>query len=367
MNKNLSSARAAAMLKLYEEIRSPAKVGKRFGVTEQGVCYWLPYLGLNAKWLPHVKRMEEQLRRLKLKLAHHQKHMKIATSLIKRMQPSPKRRSLIATAVIAKYPVPRSVANRIVGISSCAGSDYHANQLDLMLVEAMRTHLSHHPGRGFAGMYNAFLRHQPGTRERALRLYTEHLMKWNRSKKKKVHSLARVQMEQQGKLNSMWSMDFMQDVLSAGTKYWVLTIVDDFNREAIAVLAIKRRTAKAVVEHLAHLLSQGRRPEKIRTDNGTEFTSACYQSWEKSSSVAHLFTRRGKPTDNSFIERFNRTVRSEVLSRFRFNDITEVQGALDDWRLNYNFVRPHNALGGLSPMQYAHAHRWYVADKSGWR
>lgn len=367
MDKNLSSARAAAMLALYEKLRSPAKVGQHFGVTEQGVCYWLPYLGLNKKWLPHVKRLEEQLRRLKLKTAHHQQHMKIATSLIKVLQASPKKRSLIATTVVAKYPVPRSVANRIVGLGKSAGSCHHAMQLDQILVDAMRTHLSLHPGRGFAGMYNAFLRHQPGTRERALRLYTEHLMKWNRTKRKEVPVLARGQMERQGKANSMWSMDFMQDMLSNGTKYWVLTIVDDFNREAIACLALKRRTAKAVVEHLDQILSKGRHPQKVRTDHGTEFTSACYQRWAAKNSVTPVLSRRGKPTDNAFIERFNRTVRSEVLDRHRFMTLAETQRALDNWRLGYNFARPHSALGGLSPMQYSYAHDWYVSDKSGWR
>jgi putative transposase len=228
--------------------------------------------------------------------------------------------------------------------------------LDRILVDAMRAHLAQHPGRGFAGMYSAFLRHEPGTRERALRLYTEHLLKTNRAKKGKGAAKVRKHLPRQGARDAMWSMDFMQDALVSGRRYWLLNVTDDFSREAISTLVLTRRSAKAVVEHLESLKAGGRKPAAIRTDNGGEFRSVTYQGWARKRDVVCEFIRPGKPTDNAFIERFNSTVRREVLGRIEFKTMKQVQRALDDWRLTYNYARPHQSLGNLSPLQYQHAH-----------
>lgn len=356
MDRPSSATRAAAMLGLYEAVRSPKKVADYYGVSEQTVCYWLPYLGLNAKWLRHVRKIEEQNRRLLQSIKLHKSHLRIATALIKQLQTSPKKRSLIATAAVAKFAIPRSVANRIVGLSEHAAEFHHAMRLDRILVDAMRTHLALHPGRGFAGMYSAFLRHEPGTRERALRLYTEHLLRTNRARRRKGVAKVRKHLPRQGTRDAMWSMDFMQDALVNGQPYWLLNVTDDFSREAISTLVLTRRSAKAVVEHLESLKVCGRKPTAIRTDNGGEFRSVTYQEWARKRDVVCEFIRPGRPTDNAFIERFNSTVRREVLGRIEFKTMKQVQRALDDWRLTYNYARPHQSLGNLSPLQYQHAH-----------
>lgn len=157
MNRNDACARAAAMLKVYAESGSVTEAGEHVGACATAVYYWLPYLGLDKKWLARVRAMEEKIRRSELGKALRHKHIKIATSVIKNLQRSPKKRSLIATAVVAKYAIPRTAANRIVGLAATAGTCQNAMLADRMLVDAMRAHLRMYPRRGFVMMYKAFL------------------------------------------------------------------------------------------------------------------------------------------------------------------------------------------------------------------
>lgn len=356
MKKHLSASRAVKMLKVYEETGSKAAAARQAGLSDTAIYHWLPYVGLDEKWLTRVKQLENQVRRMKLSAILHQRHMRIATTLIKTLQKSAMKRSRLAAAAAISFEIPRAVANRIVGLSVSPGLGRRSKLADKLLVDAMREHLSMYPGRGFATMYRAFLQHQPGTRERARRLYTEHLMRANRAKRTKADSSPRKHMQRQGESNSMWSMDFMQDALSDGTRYWLLNVIDDFHREAILTVAMKRRSSKAVIANLSAIIARGRRPSRIRTDNGGEFTSILYRCWAENNSIEPIYSRVSRPTDNAFIERFNRAIRAEVLNRFLFRSISTVQVALDDWRLDYNFSRPHLGLGGLSPMQYLYAH-----------
>lgn len=207
-------------------------------------------------------------------------------------------------------------------------------------------------------MINTLIRDQPGTRYKALALYSEHLL----AKRHKVlrATLSRPlskHLAQQNERDAMWSMDFMQDGLPSGARYWLLNVIDDFSREALIVKVLKRRSAKAVVEQLGAMSQQGRRPGSIRTDNGGEFKSVAYRRWTDANSIRRTFIRRRVPADNAYIERFNKTLRSEFLSRYTFRSLAEVQRALDEWSLRYNFVRSHLALGDLSPMQFLEVRR----------
>lgn len=204
-------------------------------------------------------------------------------------------------------------------------------------------------------MFSVLLRDQPGTRGRAMELYAEHKLG---IKTRRVACapavLRRKQMPVQDSLNKMWSMDFMEDGTTTGERFWLLNVVDDCNREAIVMQVLKRRSAKVVIDSLDKILLRGRGPACIRTDNGGEFRSLAYQKWTMRHDIARKYSRPYTPTDNVLVERFNQTVRKEVLGRFTFHSLPEVQRALDDWQLRYNFARPHHSLNGLSPMQYAH-------------
>ena len=94
-------------------------------------------------------------------------------------------------------------------------------------------------------------------------------------------------------------------------------------------------------------------PQRLRLDNGPEFISAALQQWAQRHGVTLVHIQPGKPTQNAYIERFNRTFRTEVLNRYVFTSLAEVRRMAEDWRHRYNNLRPHQSLGGLSPIQFA--------------
>lgn len=160
-------------------------------------------------------------------------------------------------------------------------------------------------------------------------------------------------MQVQSALNDMWSMDFMTDVTTKGKRFWILNIVDDFNREAVATEVSDRRSAAMVVRCLRELQSLGRIPKAIRSDNGMEFKGNSYIAWAEAALVRRIYIRPASPTENVIVERFNLTMRQEVLDRYLLTSIAEASRMLEDRRVRYNLARPHHSLGGLSPLQYA--------------
>lgn len=153
-------------------------------------------------------------------------------------------------------------------------------------------------------------------------------------------------------MNTTWSMDFMHDVLDNSRKFRVLNVIDDYNREAIAVEASHSFPAQRVVDTLDRLTLFKGKPEVIRVDNGTEFTSRTFVQWCQTKKISIQYIQPGKPTQNAYIERFNRTYREDVLDAYIFDHINEVKQLSEEWRIDYNQNHPHKALKGMSPLQY---------------
>jgi putative transposase len=142
-------------------------------------------------------------------------------------------------------------------------------------------------------------------------------------------------------------MDFMHDRLSDGRSLRVLTVIDIATRECIALKAATRFQGSDVTEVLRGAKTErGALPQRIRVDNGTEFTSKALDHWASWNQIQLDFSRPGKPTDNAFIEAFNGTVRRECLSAHWFTSVADANRILSAWRDDYNNARPHSRLGG---------------------
>jgi putative transposase len=154
--------------------------------------------------------------------------------------------------------------------------------------------------------------------------------------------------------NETWSMDFMSDQLYSGRRFRLLTLVDNFSRESLAIQAGQRLTGDDVVQILEQVTQQrGAHPETIRVDNGPEFISKSLDWWAYWNRVKLDFSRPGKPTDNAFIESFNGRLRQECLNQHWFLSLEDAQEKLDSWRKDYNERRPHSALGNRTPQEFA--------------
>ena len=156
-------------------------------------------------------------------------------------------------------------------------------------------------------------------------------------------------------VNQTWSMDFMADNLADGRKIRLLTIVDNFSRECLALDVAWSFKGTDVAEVLTRVLHERSKPRFIRCDNGPEFVSKALDQWAYWNKVELDFSRPGKPTDNAFIESFNGRVRQELLNASWFESLDAGREMAAAWRAEYNAHRPHRALGNLSPSEYARA------------
>ena len=194
----------------------------------------------------------------------------------------------------------------------------------------------------------------PVNRKRVFRLYREEGLCMKRQKPRRHRSSStRVPRPSVTHANECWSMDFMADELFNGCRFRLLTIVDDFTRESVAVEVGRRMTGGHVVEALERISRVRGVPERIRVDNGTEFTSKRLDHWAYVRNVRLEFSRRGKPTDNGLIEAFNGRLRAECLNTNWFLSLDDARSKVESWRRHYNVERPHSALGNLAPREFA--------------
>ncbi len=190
------------------------------------------------------------------------------------------------------------------------------------------------------------------------RLYREEgLALRKRKPKRRVSAARREGVPTPGETNESWSMDFMADALYSGRQIRVLTIVDNFSRESLAIRVGFSLKGDDVVEVLNGLLRERGRPRSIRVDNGTEFTSVVMDQWAYWNNVELDFTRPGKPTDNAFIESFNSRFRQECLNEHWFMSLVDAQEKAESWRQDYNANRPHSSLGNMTPEEFARSRR----------
>ena len=152
-------------------------------------------------------------------------------------------------------------------------------------------------------------------------------------------------------LNEVWSMDFMHDQLSDGRCFRLFNLIDDFNREALAIDADLSLPALRVIRSLDQVIEWRGKPAVIRCDNGPEYISGELQNWAERRSIKIEYIQPGKPQQNAYVERFNRTVRYEWLAQYHFDSIAEVQDFATKWMWSYNHERPNMALGGITPKQ----------------
>jgi putative transposase len=190
----------------------------------------------------------------------------------------------------------------------------------------------------------------PINAKRVYRLYVEEGLGLRRKKpKRRRAAVARVARRKAARPNQRWAMDFMHDEFQDGRRMRVLTVIDVFTRECLALEARRTFRGTDVAAILSDLVERHGKPGTIQCDQGTEFTSMAMDHWAYWNKVGLDFSRPGAPGDNARNEAFNGTVRRECLSQHYFLNITEASVVLDSWRNEYNNERPHGSLGHLSP------------------
>jgi putative transposase len=153
--------------------------------------------------------------------------------------------------------------------------------------------------------------------------------------------------------NDRWSLDFVSDQMASGRRFRILAIFDDCTRECLAAVADISLSGRRVARELDLLIARRGRPRTIVSDNGTELTSNAILGWAEQTRVGWHYIAPGKPMQNAFVESFNGRLRDEFLNETLFTSLPQARLALEDWRRDYNNIRPHSGIGWLAPAVYA--------------
>jgi putative transposase len=246
-------------------------------------------------------------------------------------------------------------ACKILNISSSVYYYHPKPKEDQQIINALNQLAEERPRWGFWMMYH-YLRQngQNWNHKRVHRIYINLGMNLRRKYKKRLPSRIREPLVLPIGPNITWSMDFMHDTLINGRKIRTLNIIDDFNREVLQIAIDTSLNSKRVIRELEQLISWRGTPDRIRVDNGPEFIASALETWceEDDRNIDLQFIQKGKPSQNGYIERFNRTYREEILNAYLFESIEEIQEITHRWMWEYNNVRPHDSLMNLPPVKF---------------
>jgi putative transposase len=189
--------------------------------------------------------------------------------------------------------------------------------------------------------------------KRTERVYREEGLALRKKRRRKGAAGARVVIPFPQRTNERWSMDFVTDSIVTGRRFRALAIVDDYSRECPAIeidTSLGGRRVVGVLEKLAEVRGL---PEVITIDNGPEFAGRVLDEWAYRKGVKLSFIRPGKPMENAYIESFNGRFRDECLNTNWFISLNHARSVIEEWRRDYNEVRPHSSLKGATPKEYA--------------
>jgi len=245
-------------------------------------------------------------------------------------------------------------ACRTVQVSRCAYRYQAKRTADEPIAQELQQLAHRRPGWG-CGKMTDYLRNQghAWNHKRIRRVYRTLALHLKRKPKKRLPARTAQALVVPVQADQTWSLDFMSDSLSNGRAFRTLNVIDDFNREALWIEVDTSLPAERVVRVLETLLSERTTPCSIRMDNGPELISQRLESWAQERHIELLHIQPGKPAQNAYIERFNRTFREDVLDAYLFDDLEEVRYITERWLEDYNTIRPHEALQGVSPRQFA--------------
>ena len=242
-------------------------------------------------------------------------------------------------------------------MSRCAYRYQAKRTADEPITQELRKLADRQPRWGYGKMTD-YLRNQGHVwnHKRIRRVYRALALHLKRKPKKRLPARTAQTLAVSEQQNQIWSLDFMSDALSNGRTFRTLNVIDDYNREALWIEVDTSLPAERVVRVLEQLLDWRSKPTHIRMDNGPELISQRLESWAKDKHIELLHIQPGKPAQNAYIERFNRTFREDVLDAYLFDDLQEVRTITEHWLDDYNNIRPHEALQGVPPRQFAQQH-----------
>ena len=243
---------------------------------------------------------------------------------------------------------------RITGLSRSVYEYTARRDSEERIVECLSDLSRRYPMEGFWKLYGRCrMEGHKWNHKRVWPIYQSMGLNIKRKAKRRLPTREKSPLIQPEGANQTWSLDFMSDSLSGGRKFRTLNILDDFDREALAIEVSMSIPSEHVVRVLERVVYFRDKPKRLRVDNGPEFVAQAFVEWCKKEAIEILYIQPGKPMQNAYIERFNGSFRRDVLDANWFNSLEEVRHCAENWRQDYNLKRPHETLNNLSPIAFA--------------
>ena len=256
--------------------------------------------------------------------------------------------------LVAQHRLSVRQSCRSVGLSRTAFYSPPQNRDgDVEIMDAINAMIDRHPRWGFWKTFKALRRNGHGwNHKRVYRVYCSLKLNQKRRAKKRLPERFKQPLLAPPLPNQVWSADFMSDMLSTGKRVRTFNVMDDFNREVIHIEIDTSITSRRLIRVFERLRLERGLPDILRVDNGPEFLSGEFVAWAESVGMMIHYIQPGEPNQNAYIERFNRTYRTELLDLYLFHDLDKVREATYWWIIEYNEQRPHDSLDDLTPVEY---------------
>nr|WP_201279287.1 IS3 family transposase [Cedecea colo] len=345
-----------SILKQAEAGTPVAELCREHGMSSASFYKWRSrYGGMDASMMACLKEPEDENRRLKKMYAEERLKAEIIQEAMGKKVVTPSHRKQMAQDAVRSRSVSIRFACQLFVVSeSCYRYQPQMNEENAVIAGWLLRITDSQRNRGF-GLCFLYLRNVKGFRfnhKRVYRIYCGLSLNMRIRPKKRLKRDKPEPLAVPENSNECWSMDFMHDQMSDGRSVRLLNVIDDFNREALAIEVDFSLPASRVVRTLAQRIEWKGKPAAIRCDNGTEYTGKLLMSWAERQNIVLHFIQPGKPQQNAYTERYNRTVRYDWLGQYLFSSLDELQDYATRWQWFYNHERPDMALNGYTPMQH---------------
>lgn len=272
------------------------------------------------------------------------------------------------THLVEVESVPASVACEVIDLPR--SSWYYISRTEpdpeeRVIEDFLRDCVARRPRRGFGKCFSRARRMgYAWNHTRVYRIYKQLGLNLRRRVKHRLPERLKQPLVAPLSPNAGWSMDFMSDSLTNGRQFRTLNLIDEFNREALAIEVDTSMPSARVIRTLEQVKGWRPLPQSIRVDNGPEFIAEALAEWCEHHGVTLNFIPPGKPQKNGFVERFNRSFREDILDCYLFDSLDEVREMAWEWQIEYNEERSHDSLNNLTPVEYRQRYETQLAEAS---
>ncbi|MFW2068089.1 IS3 family transposase [Acinetobacter indicus] len=346
-----------SILKQAESGTPVATLCREHGMSNATFYKWRArYGGMDTSLMARLKELEAENTRLKKMYAEERLKAEIVQEAMFKKVVKPSCRRQMAQQAVALHAVSIRLACSAFGISETCYR-YQAKLCDdnALIAKQLIELTEENSDWGF-GLCFSYLRHVENhcwNHKRVYRIYCELALNLRIKPRRRLKRHAPEPLKEPIRENQVWSLDFMHDQLIDGRKFRLLNVIDDYRREGLAIEAGFSLPTIRVIRTLNQLLEWREKPLVIRCDNGPEFISHEFVRWATEQGIRIEYIQPGKPQQNAYIERYNRTIRYSWLSKHLFDTLEEVQDYATSWLWHYNYERPHQANKGRPPLMAA--------------